>query len=217
MRLLKRFRPHSDQSSRQPSTSPPPPPYPDLPSSISRTSTALEDVEAHIRPRTSVSASRYEDDPERDIGVRVTTTQEGGQPAVVVEDPNLLAMFLEDYARTKVYIRELEWKVAMRKALRRHLYSEYSVIQLDWSIRDTVGLIAEWYALAIVIITISILLSTKHEDIVEFCRPVTARIRSWPGGWLIPLVLLIVVSFPPLVGHESKLDSLELQTSSADV
>jgi uncharacterized membrane protein YdjX (TVP38/TMEM64 family) len=44
--------------------------------------------------------------------------------------------------------------------------------------------------------------STKHTTIVEFCRPVTERIRAWPGGWLIPIALLVIVSFPPLVGHE---------------
>lgn len=63
---------------------------------------------------------------------------------------------------------------------------------------------AEWYALAAIIIAISILLSVNHEDIVTFCEPLTRKIRHWPAGWLIPVVLLVVVSFPPLMGHESQ-------------
>ncbi|ORY32238.1 hypothetical protein BCR39DRAFT_464782, partial [Naematelia encephala] len=27
-------------------------------------------------------------------------------------------------------------------------------------------------------------------------------VRDWPAGWLIPVVFLIIVSFPPLFGHE---------------
>ena len=38
-------------------------------------------------------------------------------------DPNIMAMLLEDYRRTRVYVRELEWKEARRKLLQRHLYS----------------------------------------------------------------------------------------------
>lgn len=63
--------------------------------------------------------------------------------------------------------------------------------------------LAEWYALAIIIITISVLVSVNHTSIVKFCEPLTSKIRKWPGGWMIPLTLLVIVSFPPLVGHES--------------
>lgn len=68
---------------------------------------------------------------EQDIGVSVITTPQG-QTTMVVEDPNLLAMFLEDYRRTKEYIRELEWRVAVRKALRRYLYSTSHVLSPRW-------------------------------------------------------------------------------------
>ena len=63
-------------------------------------------------------------------------------------------------------------------------------------------MIAEWYALAIIIIAITILLTTKHETVVDFLHPVTEHIRHWPVGWLIPIALLVIVSFPPLLGHE---------------
>jgi uncharacterized membrane protein YdjX (TVP38/TMEM64 family) len=64
--------------------------------------------------------------------------------------------------------------------------------------------ITEWYALAIIILALTALLSAKHEDIVKFLAPFTKRIRAWPGGFLVPFVFLIVVSFPPLMGHESE-------------
>ncbi|ORX36092.1 hypothetical protein BD324DRAFT_523395 [Kockovaella imperatae] len=97
-------------------------------------------------------------------------------------DPNVIALILEDYRRTKEYVRELEWREARRKVLKRHLY--------------------KWYGLAIVVITISALLSAKHDTVVRFTEPLTRRIRSWPAGWLIPIAMLVVVSFPPLMGHE---------------
>ena len=65
-------------------------------------------------------------------------------------------------------------------------------------------LVPEWYALIIIAVTLAVLVSAKHTTIVEFLQPVTRTIRRWPGGWLIPIALLIVVSFPPLVGHESE-------------
>ena len=33
-------------------------------------------------------------------------------------------------------------------------------------------------------------------------RPVSLKIKDTPGGFLIPVVILIVISFPPLFGHE---------------
>jgi uncharacterized membrane protein YdjX (TVP38/TMEM64 family) len=33
-------------------------------------------------------------------------------------------------------------------------------------------------------------------------RPVSVKIRDIPAGFLIPVFILIVISFPPLFGHE---------------
>jgi hypothetical protein len=33
-------------------------------------------------------------------------------------------------------------------------------------------------------------------------RPTSEKIRDLPGGFVIPVVILIVISFPPLFGHE---------------
>ncbi|KAL1410402.1 hypothetical protein Q8F55_004412 [Vanrija albida] len=98
------------------------------------------------------------------------------------QPPTVMVLLKEDYKWARAYLKDMDYKVALRRALRRHLY--------------------KWYALAIIIITISALVSAKHTTIVNFCQPVTRRIREWPAGWLIPIVLLVIVSFPPLVGHE---------------
>ncbi|RXK39777.1 hypothetical protein M231_02970 [Tremella mesenterica] len=98
------------------------------------------------------------------------------------KDLSLIVMFRQDYAQARLYVREMDFRMAMRNALRRHLY--------------------KWYALAVIIISLTVLLSAKHESIVDFLKPVTQKIRSWPMGWLVPLALLVVVSFPPLLGHE---------------
>jgi uncharacterized membrane protein YdjX (TVP38/TMEM64 family) len=33
-------------------------------------------------------------------------------------------------------------------------------------------------------------------------KPTSEKIRDLPGGFIIPVVILIVISFPPLFGHE---------------
>jgi uncharacterized membrane protein YdjX (TVP38/TMEM64 family) len=37
---------------------------------------------------------------------------------------------------------------------------------------------------------------------LQILRPFSEKIRDLPAGWLIPIVILIVISFPPLFGHE---------------
>jgi len=38
--------------------------------------------------------------------------------------PTILVLFKEDYDWARMYLRDLDYKVALRRALRRHLYSE---------------------------------------------------------------------------------------------
>ncbi|WWC66514.1 uncharacterized protein I206_100417 [Kwoniella pini CBS 10737] len=95
---------------------------------------------------------------------------------------SVLQLFKQDYVSVRIYMKEMDYRQTMRKALRRHMY--------------------KWYAILVIAIVLTALITSKHETIVEFCAPVTRTIREWPGGWLIPLAILIVVSFPPLVGHE---------------
>jgi hypothetical protein len=119
-------------------------------------------------------------------------------------DPTVLVMLLQDYRRSKIFVREMEWKVALRKCLRKQLYSMSAFLTLPWPLHRADRFPSEWYALAAIILALTALLSAKHEDTVKFLEPFTRRIRAWPGGFLIPFVVLIVLSFPPLIGHESK-------------
>ncbi|KAH8203375.1 hypothetical protein TruAng_002470 [Truncatella angustata] len=41
-----------------------------------------------------------------------------------------------------------------------------------------------------------------HDKVVEILRPFSEKVRDVPAGWLIPIVILIIISFPPLFGHE---------------
>ncbi|KAJ3861087.1 hypothetical protein EV359DRAFT_84677 [Lentinula novae-zelandiae] len=55
---------------------------------------------------------------------------------------------------------------------------------------------------AAVAITLVVLFAVYHKDIVIFLTPATQWCHDHRFGWLIPVGLLIVVSFPPLFGHE---------------
>ncbi len=37
---------------------------------------------------------------------------------------------------------------------------------------------------------------------VQKLRPWSEKVRDLPAGWLIPIVIFIIISFPPLFGHE---------------
>lgn len=36
----------------------------------------------------------------------------------------------------------------------------------------------------------------------QHLRPFSEKVRNLPAGWLIPIAILIIISFPPLFGHE---------------
>ncbi|OLN85547.1 Golgi apparatus membrane protein TVP38-like protein 2 [Colletotrichum chlorophyti] len=59
-----------------------------------------------------------------------------------------------------------------------------------------------FHLLAIAILGITIYISLHHEEVVEKLRPFSEKVRSLPGGFLIPVAILILISFPPLFGHE---------------
>ncbi|KAI0788372.1 hypothetical protein C8Q74DRAFT_677364 [Fomes fomentarius] len=57
----------------------------------------------------------------------------------------------------------------------------------------------------IVTITITALVITfiaMQDKIVDAISPAAQWLRETPGAWLIPIAIMIVLSFPPLVGHE---------------
>lgn len=82
----------------------------------------------------------------------------------------------------KEHIKVMDYKQVLKRAAQRHMY--------------------KWYAILIIAGTLTALITAKHDAVVDFCRPITEKIRSWPAGWLVPIAILVIVSFPPLVGHE---------------
>jgi len=59
-----------------------------------------------------------------------------------------------------------------------------------------------WWALLVFVITLSTVLSAYHNQIGEAIHPYAINIAHSKWAWIIPFILLIVVSFPPLFGHE---------------
>ncbi|KAF9524216.1 snare associated Golgi protein-domain-containing protein, partial [Crepidotus variabilis] len=55
----------------------------------------------------------------------------------------------------------------------------------------------------VVAITITVLITAFHEQIVKWLQPAAVWLRDGSKvGWLVPIAVLIVLSFPPLFGHE---------------
>lgn len=59
-----------------------------------------------------------------------------------------------------------------------------------------------WHILGIAIAVITVLITIHHDQVVDKLRPFGEKVRDIPAGWLIPIAILIVISFPPLFGHE---------------
>ncbi|KAK7044397.1 hypothetical protein R3P38DRAFT_2608538 [Favolaschia claudopus] len=57
-------------------------------------------------------------------------------------------------------------------------------------------------AILILIIVVIILVEVFHDKIVNALIPVTRWLHDTKAGWLIPILVLIALSFPPLFGHE---------------
>jgi len=54
----------------------------------------------------------------------------------------------------------------------------------------------------VVVILVIALIEAFHDKIVNALIPVTRWLHDTRGGWVIPIVVLIALSFPPLFGHE---------------
>ncbi|EIW57506.1 uncharacterized protein TRAVEDRAFT_21099 [Trametes versicolor FP-101664 SS1] len=52
------------------------------------------------------------------------------------------------------------------------------------------------------IIALVVLFVVYQQNIVNWMRPFADWMRRTPGGWLIPIAIMIILSFPPLFGHE---------------
>ncbi|PLW06538.1 hypothetical protein PCANC_13139 [Puccinia coronata f. sp. avenae] len=80
------------------------------------------------------------------------------------------------------FIRHHDWKQTSKKAIQRKYWG--------------------WWLLLLVIIILSTLLSSYHTKVALYLKPYQAQIKNASWSWIIPTILLIIVSFPPLFGHE---------------
>ncbi|AEO67504.1 79ff4456-6600-4cfe-9294-29cf42b47c27 [Thermothielavioides terrestris] len=58
------------------------------------------------------------------------------------------------------------------------------------------------WIICIIVVVLTIIITIKHEQVVAALRPFSEKVRDLPAGWLIPIAILIIISFPPLFGHE---------------
>jgi len=62
---------------------------------------------------------------------------------------------------------------------------------------------AWYYVILVVIIVLVALMTVYHVQIVNWLTPVATWLRdTFTFGWLVPIAVLFVISFPPLFGHE---------------
>lgn len=59
-----------------------------------------------------------------------------------------------------------------------------------------------WHILFILIGIATALITIRHDQVVAKLRPFSEKVRDLPAGWLIPIAILFIISFPPLFGHE---------------
>ncbi|RDW62626.1 hypothetical protein BP5796_10928 [Coleophoma crateriformis] len=79
---------------------------------------------------------------------------------------------------------------------------EYEYKPVQWKNFVTQPKYIPWWILTVVIVILTILISVHHDDIVTALQPLSVKIRDTPGGFVIPVLILIAISFPPLFGHE---------------
>ncbi|EGG06287.1 uncharacterized protein MELLADRAFT_87381 [Melampsora larici-populina 98AG31] len=65
----------------------------------------------------------------------------------------------------------------------------------------------KWYIITILIVGIIALITIYHAQIIKALKPFAEDLRelkvgNFKIGWVIPILILIIISFPPLLGHE---------------
>ncbi|KAK7691178.1 hypothetical protein QCA50_006281 [Cerrena zonata] len=63
----------------------------------------------------------------------------------------------------------------------------------------------EWcwyYLITVLMLVFTVLFVVYHKAIVDWLHPAAKWMHDTPAGWLIPIVVFVIVSFPPLFGHE---------------
>ncbi|KAA1068691.1 hypothetical protein PGT21_015747 [Puccinia graminis f. sp. tritici] len=80
------------------------------------------------------------------------------------------------------FVKHHDWKKTIRTAFQRKYWG--------------------WWLLLLVVLILSSLLSSYHTKVALYLKPYQAQIKDASWSWIVPTVLLIIVSFPPLFGHE---------------
>ncbi|EOA86233.1 uncharacterized protein SETTUDRAFT_177431 [Exserohilum turcica Et28A] len=89
------------------------------------------------------------------------------------------------------------WRAAREKGPVRAVYQKF-----DWKRFFLAPKYIPWHILFIVIGILTVIITIKHDEVVAKLRPWSEKVRDLPAGWLIPIVILVIISFPPLFGHE---------------
>ncbi|KAG7085643.1 hypothetical protein E1B28_003190 [Marasmius oreades] len=61
---------------------------------------------------------------------------------------------------------------------------------------------AWYYVIVVVILVLAALITIYHKNIVDWLEPATRWLKKTSWGWIVPILVLFVISFPPLFGHE---------------
>ncbi|KAJ1030385.1 hypothetical protein NDA16_001294 [Ustilago loliicola] len=59
-----------------------------------------------------------------------------------------------------------------------------------------------WWIMLAVVIAIVTLTTIYHRQIVDWLTPISKKVTTVAWGWIIPVAILFIISFPPLFGHE---------------
>ncbi|SPC65316.1 uncharacterized protein UHOD_00428 [Ustilago sp. UG-2017b] len=59
-----------------------------------------------------------------------------------------------------------------------------------------------WWLMLVVVIAIVALTTIYHKQIVDWLTPISRKVTTVAWGWIVPVAILFIISFPPLFGHE---------------
>ncbi|CAO1621745.1 unnamed protein product [Parajaminaea phylloscopi] len=59
-----------------------------------------------------------------------------------------------------------------------------------------------YYLMIIVVALLIAFMTVYHHQIIHWLTPISKKVNSVAWGWVIPVAILFVISFPPLFGHE---------------
>jgi hypothetical protein len=59
-----------------------------------------------------------------------------------------------------------------------------------------------YYVLLVFLCVLVALMTIYHRQIVDWLTPASQKVRTLSWGWVIPVIILFILSFPPLFGHE---------------